>query len=142
MIKLLYKPVSMLVSVLGGILAGAIFKQVWKMVGREDDAPKAPRPAGLAGNAAGRHDAGRDLRRGQGRCRPERRRGHAQAHRRLAGRRRRAIRPGGATMTRPEHGNGADDRRKPGTETIPRRTRYPAVRTRRWTWARPAGETP
>jgi Protein of unknown function (DUF4235) len=41
MIKLLYKPASMLVSVLGGILAGAIFKRVWKIIGREDDAPKA-----------------------------------------------------------------------------------------------------
>ena len=41
MIKLLYKPVSMLVSVLGGILAGAVFKKLWKIIGREDDAPKA-----------------------------------------------------------------------------------------------------
>jgi hypothetical protein len=41
MIKLLYRPVSMLVSVLGGILAGAIFKRVWKIIGQEDDAPKA-----------------------------------------------------------------------------------------------------
>jgi Protein of unknown function (DUF4235) len=41
MIKLLYKPVSMLVSVLGGILASAIFQRVWKIIGREDDAPKA-----------------------------------------------------------------------------------------------------
>ena len=41
MIKLLYKPVSMLVSVLGGVLAGAIFKRVWKMTAREDDAPTA-----------------------------------------------------------------------------------------------------
>jgi predicted metal-dependent enzyme (double-stranded beta helix superfamily) len=41
MIKLLYKPVGMLVSVLGGMLAGAIFKQVWKIAAREDDAPKA-----------------------------------------------------------------------------------------------------
>jgi predicted metal-dependent enzyme (double-stranded beta helix superfamily) len=41
MIKLLYKPVGMLVSVLGGMLAGAIFKRVWKMAAREDDAPKA-----------------------------------------------------------------------------------------------------
>jgi predicted metal-dependent enzyme (double-stranded beta helix superfamily) len=41
MIKLLYKPVSALVSVLGGILAGAIFKKIWKIVGREEDAPKA-----------------------------------------------------------------------------------------------------
>ena len=41
MIKLLYKPVGMLVSVLGGMLAGAIFKRVWKITAREDDAPKA-----------------------------------------------------------------------------------------------------
>jgi hypothetical protein len=41
MIKLFYKPVSILVSVLGGMLAGAIFKQVWKLAAREDDAPKA-----------------------------------------------------------------------------------------------------
>ena len=41
MIKLLYKPVGMVVSVLGGLLAGAIFKKVWKVTAREDDAPKA-----------------------------------------------------------------------------------------------------
>ena len=34
MIKLVYKPVSLLVSVLGGIFAGAIFKQVWKLAAR------------------------------------------------------------------------------------------------------------
>ena len=41
MIKILYKPVSILISVLGGVLAGAIFKRVWKLVAHEDDAPKA-----------------------------------------------------------------------------------------------------
>ena len=41
MIKLLDKPVSMTVSVLGGIPAGAIFKKAWKITGREDEAPKA-----------------------------------------------------------------------------------------------------
>ncbi len=41
MTKVLYKPVGMLVSVLGGVLAGAIFKQVWKAAFSEDDAPKA-----------------------------------------------------------------------------------------------------
>jgi len=41
MIRLLYKPVSMLVSVLGGLLAGAIFKQVWKLAAHEEEAPKA-----------------------------------------------------------------------------------------------------
>jgi predicted metal-dependent enzyme (double-stranded beta helix superfamily) len=41
MIKLLYKPVGVLVSVLGGIVAGAIFKRVWKVTAGEEDAPKA-----------------------------------------------------------------------------------------------------
>jgi hypothetical protein len=41
MTKVLYKPMGMLVSVLGGVLAGTIFKQVWKVVFKEDDAPKA-----------------------------------------------------------------------------------------------------
>jgi len=41
MTKVLYKPMGMLVSVLGGVLAGAIFKQVWKVAFKEDDAPKA-----------------------------------------------------------------------------------------------------
>jgi hypothetical protein len=41
MIKLLYKPVSILVSVLGGMLAGIVFKHIWKLAAREDDAPKA-----------------------------------------------------------------------------------------------------
>ena len=41
MIKLLYKPVGMLVSVLGGVVAGAVFKRVWKVTAGEDEAPKA-----------------------------------------------------------------------------------------------------
>lgn len=41
MTKLIYKPLSMLVSILGGLLAGAIFKQIWKLAAHEDDAPKA-----------------------------------------------------------------------------------------------------
>jgi hypothetical protein len=41
MIKLVYKPVSMLISVLGGLMAGAIFKRIWKLAARQDDAPKA-----------------------------------------------------------------------------------------------------
>jgi Protein of unknown function (DUF4235) len=41
MIKFLYKAVSLLVSVLGGILAGAIFKRVWKVAAGEDEAPTA-----------------------------------------------------------------------------------------------------
>ena len=41
MIKLLYKPMAKLISVLGGMLAGTIFRKAWKIVAREDDAPKA-----------------------------------------------------------------------------------------------------
>ena len=39
MIKLLYKPVDLIVSMVGGLLAGLIFKKVWKLIGR-GDAPK------------------------------------------------------------------------------------------------------
>jgi predicted metal-dependent enzyme (double-stranded beta helix superfamily) len=41
MIKLVYKPLGMLVSVLGGILAGAIFKKAWKIAAGEEEAPQA-----------------------------------------------------------------------------------------------------
>ena len=41
MTKLAYKPVSMLVSVGGGLLAGAIFKKTWQLAAKEDEAPKA-----------------------------------------------------------------------------------------------------
>jgi len=41
MAKALYTPVSILFSVLGGLLAGAIFKQIWKRVSGEEESPKA-----------------------------------------------------------------------------------------------------
>ncbi len=41
MARLIYKPFGLIVSVLGGIVAGMIFKRVWGAVGREDEAPKA-----------------------------------------------------------------------------------------------------
>jgi Protein of unknown function (DUF4235) len=41
MIKVLYKPLGLLVSVLGGLVAGTIFKQIWKLAAHEDDAPQA-----------------------------------------------------------------------------------------------------
>jgi uncharacterized protein YidB (DUF937 family) len=41
MAKLVYKPLSMLVSIAGGILASAIFKKIWKLTPGEDEAPKA-----------------------------------------------------------------------------------------------------
>jgi hypothetical protein len=41
MIKLLYRPLSLGFSVAGGVLAGLVFKQVWKLVAGKDDAPTA-----------------------------------------------------------------------------------------------------
>ena len=41
MAKLVYTPLGILFSVLGGILAGTIFKQIWKLVAGEEDAPDA-----------------------------------------------------------------------------------------------------
>lgn len=41
MIKVFYKPVSMVVSVLGGMIAGAVFKRVWKLAAGEEETPTA-----------------------------------------------------------------------------------------------------
>lgn len=41
MIKILYKPVGLVAGLLGGVLAGAIFKRIWKLAAGEDEAPKA-----------------------------------------------------------------------------------------------------
>ena len=41
MVKLFYRPFGLLFSVLGGILAGAVFKQLWKVYAGEKDPPKA-----------------------------------------------------------------------------------------------------
>jgi uncharacterized protein DUF4235 len=39
--KFAYKPFGVLASVLGGLLAGMIFKRVWRAVAGEDDSPNA-----------------------------------------------------------------------------------------------------
>lgn len=39
--NLLFKPLSMAASVLGGVLAGAVFKQLWKAVSGDKKAPEA-----------------------------------------------------------------------------------------------------
>jgi Protein of unknown function (DUF4235) len=39
--KILYKPLGLGVSIVGGILASAVFKQVWRKAAGEDDAPDA-----------------------------------------------------------------------------------------------------
>lgn len=41
MIKILYKPFGMLAGALGGVIAGAIFKRIWKLAAHEDEAPEA-----------------------------------------------------------------------------------------------------
>jgi hypothetical protein len=77
MIKVLYKPVSILISVLGGVLAGAIFKRIWKIAAGEDEGTPGDRCAvGLAGDPGGRGAARHHLRLGQGGRGPRRRRGH------------------------------------------------------------------
>jgi Protein of unknown function (DUF4235) len=41
MIKLIYQPLSRLASVLGGVLAGAIVTQIWKLAAHDEEAPNA-----------------------------------------------------------------------------------------------------
>ncbi|SFK59204.1 DUF4235 domain-containing protein [Geodermatophilus ruber] len=39
--KLAYRPIGLLSGIVAGAMSGAIFKQVWKKVAGEDDAPAA-----------------------------------------------------------------------------------------------------
>jgi hypothetical protein len=39
--KLLYKPLGLAFGVVGGLLASAVFRQVWKQVSGDDEAPMA-----------------------------------------------------------------------------------------------------
>ena len=41
MAKVLYRPFALLTSVLAGVIAGAVFKQIWKAAAGEEDAPGA-----------------------------------------------------------------------------------------------------
>lgn len=41
--KIAYKPVGLLLGATSGTIAGAAFKQSWKMIGRDDDAWTPPR---------------------------------------------------------------------------------------------------
>jgi len=41
MSKLLYKPLHLLAGVLRGLVAGAVFRQVWKLARHETEAPEA-----------------------------------------------------------------------------------------------------
>jgi hypothetical protein len=39
--KIIYKPLGLTLSVLGGALAGALLKRIWRLVAHEEEAPKA-----------------------------------------------------------------------------------------------------
>ena len=39
--KLAYRPIGLIGGILAGMVSGAVFKQVWKRVADEDDAPGA-----------------------------------------------------------------------------------------------------
>ena len=41
MANAVYKPLGVAFGALGGVLAGSVFKAVWKRVAHEEDAPKA-----------------------------------------------------------------------------------------------------
>jgi len=41
LLRLAYKPIGIVAGVVGGMLAGAVFKRLWKRFGRESEAPKA-----------------------------------------------------------------------------------------------------
>jgi uncharacterized protein DUF4235 len=44
MLKMLDKPLGLLISVAGGIAAGAVFNRVWTLTTGQDDAPEATDP--------------------------------------------------------------------------------------------------
>jgi hypothetical protein len=44
MAKVLYRPLGLLVSIVGGLVAGALFKQLWRKVAHEEEAPKPTQP--------------------------------------------------------------------------------------------------
>ena len=39
--KLAYRPIGLIGGILAGTLSGIVFKQIWKQVSNEDDAPSA-----------------------------------------------------------------------------------------------------
>jgi hypothetical protein len=41
MLKMLYKPFGLLFSVMGGLVASAIFGRLWRLITGEDEAPRA-----------------------------------------------------------------------------------------------------
>jgi Protein of unknown function (DUF4235) len=41
LMKIAYRPIGVLSGLLAGFVAGAVFKRLWKLAAREDEAPKA-----------------------------------------------------------------------------------------------------
>ena len=39
--KLAYRPIGLIGGILAGTLSGAVFKQIWKRIGHQEDAPDA-----------------------------------------------------------------------------------------------------
>lgn len=39
--KLAYRPIGLAAGILAGVVSGAVFKQIWRIVAKEDDAPGA-----------------------------------------------------------------------------------------------------
>ena len=39
--KLVYRPIGLASGILAGMLSGAAFKQIWRMIAQEEDAPDA-----------------------------------------------------------------------------------------------------
>ncbi|CCG03005.1 DUF4235 domain-containing protein [Blastococcus saxobsidens] len=39
--KLVYRPIGLLGGIAAGLVSGAVFKQVWRILAKEDDAPGA-----------------------------------------------------------------------------------------------------
>jgi hypothetical protein len=65
-IKLCCKSVNLIASMLGGLLAGLIFKGAWKIIGRGDEPPRPTDEQQGWGDPAGGHTPGRDIPSGQG----------------------------------------------------------------------------
>ena len=42
--KLIYRPLSMVASVLGGLAASMLFRKIWKAIAGEEEAPTADQP--------------------------------------------------------------------------------------------------
>ncbi|MBD0694160.1 DUF4235 domain-containing protein [Streptomyces sp. CBMA123] len=41
MVKILYKPLGLLFGALGGVIAGAVFRRLWAVLGHQGSAPQA-----------------------------------------------------------------------------------------------------